>query len=177
MEVETNGLERRLRGRVEELGLCLLRPDPENCRRIADDDPYITEELAPSIREAGLLSGPIAITNTHSVGVVRDAIVAAAQQVADGELDEHFPVDVFQTGSGTSTNMNANEVIANRALELLGHDRGDYRHCHPNNHVNLSQSTNDAYPTAVRVAVILELADLLAAHIERWCRDAGVPRP
>jgi len=93
---------------------------------------------------------------------IADAIDRACTEIIDGHWHGHFVVDVVQGGAGTSTNMNANEVIANRALELLGHERGDYRHCHPNNHVNLSQSTNDAYPTAVRVAVVLELADLLA---------------
>ena len=91
------------------------------------------------------------------------AIDRSCTEIIDGHWHGHFVVDVVQGGAGTSTNMNANEVIANRALELLGHERGEYRHCHPNNHVNLSQSTNDAYPTAVRVAVVLELADLLAA--------------
>ncbi len=94
---------------------------------------------------------------------IADAIDRACTEIIDGHWHGHFVVDVVQGGAGTSTNMNANEVIANRALELLGYERGDYRHCHPNNHVNLSQSTNDAYPTAVRVAVVLELADLLAA--------------
>src|SRR5205823_8356457 len=82
-----------------------------------------------------------------------DAIVRACEEIREGELLEHFVVDVIQGGAGTSTNMNANEVIANRALELLGHARGDYRHLHPNNHVNLSQSTNDVYPTAVKLAL------------------------
>ena len=94
---------------------------------------------------------------------IAGAIDRACAEIIDGNWHGHFVVDVVQGGAGTSTNMNANEVIANRALELLGRERGDYDHCHPNNHVNLSQSTNDAYPTAVRVAVVLELADLLAA--------------
>ena len=77
----------------------------------------------------------------------------------------HFVVDMIQGGAGTSTNMNANEVIANRALEILGHSRGEYEVIHPNNHVNKSQSTNDAYPTAIRLAALLsysELTDALA---------------
>jgi aspartate ammonia-lyase len=94
---------------------------------------------------------------------VAAAIEAACQEIIDGHWHGHFVVDVVQGGAGTSTNMNANEVIANRALELLGHQRGDYEHCHPNNHVNLGQSTNDVYPTAVRVALILELEELLEA--------------
>ncbi len=95
---------------------------------------------------------------------VADAIDRACKEIIRGHWHGHFLVDVVQGGAGTSTNMNANEVIANRALEILGHERGDYAHCHPNNHVNLSQSTNDAYPTAVLVATTLqqqELADAL----------------
>jgi fumarate hydratase class II len=83
-----------------------------------------------------------------------DAIKAAAEQVARGEFDTHFPVDVFQTGSGTSTNMNANEVIANLANESLGHAVGSYSPVHPNDHVNLGQSSNDVIPTAIHVAAI-----------------------
>lgn len=88
------------------------------------------------------------------------AIDEACQEILDGNWHGHFIVDVVQGGAGTSTNMNANEVIANRALELMGYERGDYEHCHPNNHVNLSQSTNDAYPTAIKVAAILEQRQL-----------------
>ena len=80
------------------------------------------------------------------------AIVDAAKEVIQGRLHEHFQVDLIQGGAGTSTNMNANEVIANRALELLGHHRGQYEHLHPNEHVNMSQSTNDVYPTSLKLA-------------------------
>lgn len=85
---------------------------------------------------------------------VADAIVQACNEILNGRFHSHFVVDMVQGGAGTSTNMNANEVIANRALEILGHEKGDYKYCHPNNHVNLSQSTNDAYPTAVKIAII-----------------------
>lgn len=84
---------------------------------------------------------------------VADAIVQACSEIINGKLHKHFAVDMIQGGAGTSTNMNANEVIANRALEILGYEKGDYKYCHPNNHVNLSQSTNDAYPTAVKIAI------------------------
>jgi len=94
---------------------------------------------------------------------VRDAIVAACKEVREGKFDDHFVVDMVQGGAGTSTNMNANEVIANRALELMGHKKGEYKYCHPNNHVNLSQSTNDAYPTSVRVALLNRTRDLIDA--------------
>ncbi|MCI4397239.1 MAG: aspartate ammonia-lyase [Acidobacteria bacterium] len=94
---------------------------------------------------------------------IGSAIIQASREVQSGALDAHFVVDVIQGGAGTSTNMNANEVIANRALELLGKSRGDYEHCHPNNHVNLSQSTNDVYPTSLKLAAIWLIQDLIAA--------------
>jgi len=93
--------------------------------------------------DLGLLSKP-----------VTDAIVEACNEIINAKLHTNFVVDMIQGGAGTSTNMNANEVIANRALELLDREKGDYQYCHPNNHVNLSQSTNDAYPTAVKIAII-----------------------
>ncbi len=94
--------------------------------------------------------------------VVCDGIVKACDEVAEGKFDEHFVVDMIQGGAGTSTNMNANEVIANRALELMGHKKGEYQYCHPNNHVNMSQSTNDAYPTSVKLSLLLAKQRLLA---------------
>src|SRR5438067_12035608 len=86
-----------------------------------------------------------------------EAIVSAAKEVMEGSLYDQFVVDVFQTGSGTSTNMNANEVIANRAIELLGGKRGDKKLVHPNDHVNMCQSTNDVFPTAIHVAAYMEI--------------------
>jgi aspartate ammonia-lyase len=91
------------------------------------------------------------------------AIVRAADEVIGGQWREHFPLDAFQAGAGTSTNMNVNEVLANRALELLGYARGDYGQLHPNDHVNRSQSTNDTMPTAMRVAAMRLLGALLTA--------------
>ena len=95
--------------------------------------------------------------------VKTDAIVKACEEIRAGELHEHFVVDVIQGGAGTSTNMNANEVIANRGLELLGHERGQYTYLHPNEHVNLSQSTNDVYPTALKVAAWFGISRLVEA--------------
>ncbi|MFF4482151.1 aspartate ammonia-lyase [Stenotrophomonas sp. NPDC087984] len=92
-----------------------------------------------------------------------DAIAAACQEIRRGALHDQFTVDVIQGGAGTSTNMNANEVIANRALELLGREKGDYAHLHPNEDVNLSQSTNDVYPTAVNVSTIIAVRELHSA--------------
>jgi fumarate hydratase class II len=106
------------------------------------------------IRAMGLLKRAAASVN-HSLGLLTpqtaDAITKAATEVVEGRLDEEFPVDVFQTGSGTSTNMNTNEVISNRATELLGGARGS-KLVHPNDHVNLGQSSNDVIPTAIHIA-------------------------
>jgi aspartate ammonia-lyase len=102
---------------------------------------------------------------------VRDAIVKACEDIKNGKYHNHFAVDMIQGGAGTSTNMNANEVIANRALEILGHEKGQYEFCHPNNHVNLSQSTNDAYPTAVKIALInsnKKLISVLSTLVESF---------
>ena len=93
-------------------------------------------------------------------------IEKACQEIIDGKLHDEFRLDVFQGGAGTSTNMNANEVIANRALELMGHHKGEYRHCDPHDHVNCSQSTNDAYPTALHVGMALGNQQLAAAMKE-----------
>ena len=91
------------------------------------------------------------------------AICQACEEIRQGQWHQHFVVDVIQGGAGTSTNMNANEVIANRALEILGHARGDYAHLHPNEHVNASQSTNDVYPTALKIAAFSGIQTLIAA--------------
>ncbi len=92
---------------------------------------------------------------------IADAIIQACSEIKEGKLHQHFVVDMIQGGAGTSTNMNINEVVANRALEILGYEKGDYKHCHPNNHVNLSQSTNDAYPSAMKIALYRHIGDLM----------------
>jgi aspartate ammonia-lyase len=97
---------------------------------------------------------------------IADAIVKASDEILAGKLHDQFVVDMMQGGAGTSTNMNANEVIANRGLELMGHVKGEYKYLHPNDHVNCSQSTNDAYPTAIKLAVIFSLKDTLSAMAE-----------
>src|SRR2546422_10011293 len=89
------------------------------------------------------------------------AIVAAADEILSGTFRDQFVVDVYQAGAGTSHNMNANEVLANRAAEILGETRGTYTRVHPNDHVNMGQSTNDVYPTATRLALLLGVAPLL----------------
>ena len=93
----------------------------------------------------------------------RDAIVMACEEIRSGHLHDQFVVDVIQGGAGTSTNMNANEVIANLALERMGHQRGEYQFLHPNEHVNMSQSTNDVYPTALKVATYFSIFRLIDA--------------
>ncbi len=111
-----------------------------------------------------------AIKANHEMGLVDDkvknAVVQACKEVMDGKFDKEFPIDMIQGGAGTSTNMNANEVIANRALELMGYEKGQYEHCSPNDIVNLSQSTNDAYPTAIKLALI-KMNYILIEHLEQ----------
>ncbi|WP_448216305.1 aspartate ammonia-lyase [Endozoicomonas sp. 2B-B] len=92
-----------------------------------------------------------------------DAIADACDEIIAGKLHDQFTVDMIQGGAGTSTNMNANEVIANRALELMGYRRGQYEHLHPNTHVNMAQSTNDVYPTAMRLSMVLKHDELVVA--------------
>ena len=91
------------------------------------------------------------------------AIIQACNDVLDGQLQDQFVIDIFQAGAGTSFNMNVNEVLANRALELLGKQKGDYKSVNPNDHVNMAQSTNDTYPTALHVSVLMALQPLLSA--------------
>ncbi|HVC89474.1 MAG TPA: aspartate ammonia-lyase [Acidobacteriaceae bacterium] len=115
------------------------------------------------IRAIGMVKRAAAETNKklRLVDAHRaDAISKAAQEVIDGKWDGEFVVDVFQAGAGVSFHMNANEVIANRANEILGGKRGEYAHVHPNDHVNYGQSTNDAFPTAMRLGTLLALEDL-----------------
>jgi fumarate hydratase class II len=109
----------------------------------------------PIIRAFGIVKRAAAEANAEMGLLDRklaDAIVRAAQEVIDGKLDEHFPLVVWQTGSGTQSNMNANEVIGNRAIEMLGGAMGSKKPVHPNDHVNLSQSSNDSFPTAMHIA-------------------------
>ena len=94
---------------------------------------------------------------------VARAIVQACDEIRSGALRDQFVVDVYQAGAGTSHNMNANEVIANRAAEILGERRGDYSVVHPNDHVNMGQSTNDVFPTATRLALLITMRPLVDA--------------
>ena len=98
-------------------------------------------------------------------------IVKAADEVIKGKLDKHFPLKVWQTGSGTQTNMNVNEVIANRAIEILGGKKGSKKPVHPNDHVNKSQSTNDVFPTAMHIAIAMETKNKLLPSLELLNKD------
>ncbi len=124
----------------------------------------------PLLRAFGIVKMAAALANVK-LGVLDEdlakPIVAAAEEIADGKLDDHFPLVVWQTGSGTQTNMNVNEVIANRAIELLGGTMGSKKPVHPNDHVNRSQSSNDAFPTAMHIAAALELHRLLLPALKK----------
>ncbi|MBN9262173.1 MAG: class II fumarate hydratase [Hyphomicrobium sp.] len=121
----------------------------------------------PVVRALGIVKRAAAETNMALGRLDKklgETIVAAAQEVIDGKLNEHFPLVVWQTGSGTQSNMNANEVISNRAIEMLGGEMGSKKPVHPNDHVNMSQSSNDTYPTAMHVACAEQIHhDLLPA--------------
>ncbi|WP_031464282.1 aspartate ammonia-lyase [Sciscionella sediminilitoris] len=123
------------------------------------DRPHLVTALAAVKQAAAAANSEIGALDAASA----EAITRACTEIRAGALREEFVVDLIQGGAGTSTNMNANEVIANRALELLGHARGDYGHLHPLDHVNLGQSTNDVYPTAVKLALDGYLGELLGA--------------
>ncbi len=117
----------------------------------------VTLNFFPDLIEGLAVVKMAAAQTNYDLGLLtpslRDAIMRACNELRNGKYHNHFTVDMIQGGAGTSTNMNANEVIANRALQILGYEKGEYEHCHPNNHVNLSQSTNDAYPTAIKLAL------------------------
>ncbi|MEM9964487.1 MAG: class II fumarate hydratase [Asticcacaulis sp.] len=123
----------------------------------------------PVVRALGIVKRAAAETNL-ALGkldaTVAGAIVQAANEVIEGKLDEHFPLVVWQTGSGTQSNMNANEVISNRAIEILGGEKGTKKPVHPNDHVNMSQSSNDTYPTAMHVACAEEIVHRLLPALQ-----------
>ncbi|MCD7061334.1 class II fumarate hydratase [Pelagibacterium xiamenense] len=118
----------------------------------------------------GILKKAAAITNAE-LGLMeeatRDLIVSAADEVIAGKLDDHFPLVVWQTGSGTQSNMNVNEVISNRAIEMAGGEMGSKKPVHPNDHVNMSQSSNDTYPTAMHIAAVTIVVETLFPKVKR----------
>ena len=123
----------------------------------------------PVVRAFGILKGAAAQVNME-LGVldprIGKVITEAANEVAEGKLMDHFPLVVWQTGSGTQSNMNANEVIANRSIEILGGTLGD-KSVHPNDHVNKGQSSNDTFPTVMHIAAIMEIHDRLLPGMKK----------
>ena len=121
------------------------------------------------IRSIAIIKKAAAIVHNKEKQIlpnISKAIIKASNEVISGKLDEHFPLKVWQTGSGTQTNMNVNEVIANRAIEILGGKKGTKKPVHPNDHVNKSQSTNDVFPTAMHIAIALETKKKLLPSLE-----------
>jgi fumarate hydratase class II len=124
----------------------------------------------PIVRALGIVKLAAAQTNMalgHLDQKLGEAISAAAQEVIEGKLNDHFPLAVWQTGSGTQSNMNANEVISNRAIEMLGGTMGSKKPVHPNDHVNMSQSSNDTYPTAMHIACAEEIVHRLLPALQK----------
>ncbi len=134
----------------------------------------------PIIRALGVVKKAAAEVNKAQGDMapdLADAIAAAAQEVIDGRFDDNFPLVVWQTGSGTQSNMNANEVISNRAIEMLGGVKGSKKPVHPNDHVNMGQSSNDTFPTAMHVAIGMHTRDVLFPGLEKlsaalWAKSA-----
>ncbi|MFD0979917.1 class II fumarate hydratase [Tropicimonas aquimaris] len=128
------------------------------------------KQPVPIVRALGVIKKACAIANTASGKLPKDlgeAIQTAAQEVIDGKLDDNFPLVVWQTGSGTQSNMNANEVIANRAIELLGGVIGSKDPVHPNDHCNMGQSSNDTFPTAMHIATAMQARDVLLPGLRK----------
>jgi fumarate hydratase class II len=128
------------------------------------------KQPAPIVRALGIIKLAAAQTNMDLGRLdpkIGKAIVAAAQEVLEGKLDDHFPLVVWQTGSGTQSNMNANEVVSNRAIQMLGGEMGSKKPVHPNDHVNMSQSSNDTYPTAMHIAAAEEIVHRLVPALQK----------
>ena len=132
--------------------------------------PIGTETIpSPLIRALGIVKMSAALANMDLDNLERELgekIAAAAQEVAENKLDDNFPLSVWQTGSGTQSNMNSNEVIANRAIEMLGGEIGSKTPVHPNDHVNRSQSSNDTFPTAMHIAAAEEIMHRLLPALQ-----------
>lgn len=130
---------------------------------------HLMKDYPNFIKGMAITKKAAAIAN-YEVGMIdlqqRDAICTACDELLEGKYHDQFPIDMIQGGAGTSTNMCANEVIANRALELMGHQRGEYKYCSPNDIVNASQSTNDAYPCSIHLAMVLEHEEFLPHLVE-----------
>jgi len=147
-------------------------------------DRYWGAQTQRSLQNFRIGTDRMPVPVVHALGIVKQAaadtnmalglldkelgakIVAAAAEVAEGKLDDHFPLVVWQTGSGTQSNMNSNEVISNRAIEMLGGQMGSKKPVHPNDHVNMSQSSNDTFPTAIHIAVVMETHRVLLPALD-----------
>ena len=128
------------------------------------------EKMPKSLVKAlGVLKKSAALVNKDLGkldGKLADAMCRAADEVISGKLDDHFPLSVWQTGSGTQTNMNSNEVISNRAIEILSGEMGSKDPVHPNDHVNMGQSSNDTFPTAMHIAAVCQVHEKLLPALE-----------
>ena len=124
--------------------------------------PVLIKSIAIIKKAAAIVHGKEKLILPH----ISKAIIKASNEIITGQLHEHFPLKVWQTGSGTQTNMNVNEVIANRAIEILGGKKGSKKPIHPNDHVNKSQSTNDVFPTAMHIAIVIETKNKLLPSLE-----------
>ncbi len=141
------------------LTMCYFIERTQKCTKLFFNH-YIANEKKFRV-EADLLNAYVklaAAQTNHSLGVINDEIAdamsEACREIIDGKWHKNFPIDMIQGSAGTSVNMNINEVIASRALEIMGHEKGEYQYCSPNDHANCGQSTNDAYPTSIRLALI-----------------------
>ena len=166
-------VERDLLGEKEVPVEALFGIQTLRCIENFDISRQLLSEYPQFIKALGLVKMG-AIKANHELKLVNDeitnAIVSACQELMDGKHTEHFPIDLVQGGAGTSVNMNANEVIANRALEIMGKKRGEYQFCNPNDHVNMAQSTNDAYPTAMHLGLFM-LHDELKASLKELIKS------
>ena len=128
------------------------------------------KQPVPIIRALGVVKKACAMENLNQGNLdqkLADAITAAATEVIEGKFDDNFPLVVWQTGSGTQSNMNANEVISNRAIEMLGGEKGSKDPVHPNDHCNMGQSSNDTFPTAMHVAIGMQARDVLLPGLQK----------
>lgn len=164
METENFRIESDLLGSKEVPADALYGVQTVRAIENFDISGHLMSEYPNFIKGMAITKKAAAIAN-YEVGMIdiqqRDAICTACDELLEGKHHDQFPIDMIQGGAGTSTNMCANEVIANRALELMGHKRGDYKYCSPNDIVNASQSTNDAYPCSIHLAMVLEHEEFL----------------
>ena len=147
---------------------------PERSRKYFNIGDFLVRPIL--IRSIAIVKKAAAIVNTKNKDLDKKLskyIVRASDEIIKGKLDEHFPLKVWQTGSGTQTNMNVNEVISNRAIQLMGGKMGTKKPVHPNDHVNKSQSTNDVFPTAMHIAIALKTRSKLLPSLKLLEKELG----